>query len=365
MILIAGTQRRGAEVFGERLAAGLAEKGWRTELVAIGATASREGPSVAAVALSNKSAAELGRLDWRTVRVLRRNLRQTPPDVLLAFGSSTLQYGLAATRAMRNRPAVAYASIGEPLYWATRRHQRAVYRVLLGMVDMVLAVSVRTSDQLSKGLGVKADRLRVVHTGVPSSLLEMERPGASSELRIVFVGSLSSEKDPMLALDAVARLAAQVPVDFRIIGAGPLESRLREEIERSRLGGVVDLLGSIDDVAPHLAWADVLLLTSRTEGLPAVTLEAAAVGTAVVAFDVGGVAETMVDGVTGRLVKQGDEHGLVDAMLFYANDPQARRVAGEAGRRMVKERFTIEIAVQNFHATLLDLIRGFTRWWRR
>jgi glycosyltransferase involved in cell wall biosynthesis len=193
----------------------------------------------------------------------------------------------------------------------------------------------------------------------------MERPGASSELRIVFVGSLSSEKDPMLALDAVARLAAQVPVDFRIIGAGPLESRLREEIERSQLGGVVDLLGSIDDVAPHLAWADVLLLTSRTEGLPAVTLEAAAVGTAVVAFDVGGVAETMVDGVTGRLVKQGDEHGLVDAMLFYANDPQARRVAGEAGRRMVKERFTIEIAVQNFHATLLDLIRGFTRWWRR
>jgi glycosyltransferase involved in cell wall biosynthesis len=364
-ILIAGTQRRGAEVFGERLAAGLVEKGWRTELIALAATALPDSPRVAAAALSDKSAAQLGRLDWGTVRSLRRNLRQSRPDVLLAFGSSTLQFGVAATVGMRHRPAVAYVSIGEPLYWARRRHQKLAYRFLLGMVDLVLAVSVRTAEQLSGGLGIKSNRVRVVHTGVPSSLLEVERPGPSAKLRIIFVGSLSPEKDPMLALEAVGRVAAKVPSDFRIIGAGPLETTLREEIDRMKLRSTVQLMGSIEDVAPHLAWADILLLTSRTEGLPAVTLEAAAVGTTVVAFDVGGVAETMLDGMTGRLVKPGDVEGLVDGMLFYADDLQARRSAGEAGKWMVKERFTIETSVRNFHATLSDLLQGSPSWWRR
>jgi glycosyltransferase involved in cell wall biosynthesis len=132
-----------------------------------------------------------------------------------------------------------------------------------------------------------------------------------------------------------------------------------------KLRSTVQLMGSIEDVAPHLAWADILLLTSRTEGLPAVTLEAAAVGTTVVAFDVGGVAETMLDGMTGRLVKPGDVEGLVDGMLFYADDLQARRSAGEAGKWMVKERFTIETSVRNFHATLSDLLQGSPSWWRR
>jgi glycosyltransferase involved in cell wall biosynthesis len=96
-----------------------------------------------------------------------------------------------------------------------------------------------------------------------------------------------------------------------------------------------------------------------------VTLEAAAVGTTVVASDVGGVAETMLDGMTGRLVRSGDTEGLVDGMLFYAGDLRARRSAGEAGRWMVKERLTIETSVHNFHAILSDLLQGPTSWWRR
>lgn len=364
-ILIAGTQRRGAEVFGERLSAGLAENGWRVELVALAATASPEGPSVGAMTLSRKSAAELGRLDWGTVRTLRDHLRHTRPDVLLAFGSSTLQFGVASTRLMRNRPALAYASIGEPLYWARRRYQRLAYGFLLRMVDLVLAVSARTADQLSRGLGVPPSRLRVVHTGVPRRLLEVERFGPSDKFRVAFVGSLSPEKDPMLALGAVGKLATSIPVEFRIIGTGPLEGALKEEIDRRHLGGVAEMLGSIEDVASHLAWADVLVLTSRTEGLPAVTLEAAAVGTTVVALDVGGVAEAMIDGVTGRLVPPGDLDGLVDALLFYADHPEVRQSAGEAGRRMVAEGFTIETSVHNFDAILSDLVRGFARWWRR
>ena len=95
------------------------------------------------------------------------------------------------------------------------------------------------------------------------------------------------------------------------------------------------------------------------------TLEAAGVDTTDVASDVGGVAETMLDGMTGRLVKPGDVEGVVDGMLSYADDLRARRSAGEAGRWVVKERFTIETSVHNFHAILSDLLQGSTSWWRR
>ena len=353
-VLVSSTQRRGAEVFGERLANGLAGRGWTTDLVALSGSSDPMGASVAARPLSRRSA--IGRLDPNIVRSLRQHLRESEADVLLAYGSSTLKYGVAATRFLGRRPAVAYASIGEPLYWARRPHQRLAYGALLKMVDLVLSVSSTTAGQLSAGLGVPAGKVRAVHTGVPKELLDISRSGAGSDLRILFMGSLAREKDPMTVIEVFGRLAATVGARLRMVGAGPLEDSLRSRTAELGLTDRVEMTGSVEDVTPHLAWADVLLLTSLTEGLPAATLEAAAAGAAVVAFDVGGVGETMVDHVSGRLLKPGDVDGMVAALSSYAANPEALQKAGEAGRKLVAEKFTIEESVRRHDIVLRELL---------
>jgi glycosyltransferase involved in cell wall biosynthesis len=358
-VLVSSTQRRGAQVFGERLANGLAGCGWTTELLALTGSTEPSNATVAAKPLSRRPAAGLGRLDRHVVRSLRSHLRQSEADVLLAFGSSTLQYSVAATRFLSGRPALAYASIGEPLYWARRPYQRLAYRALLKMVDLVLSVSVTTARQLASGLGVPAEKVRAVHTGVPKELLDLSPAPGGADLRILFMGSLAREKDPMTALEVFGRLAATVDGQLRIVGTGPLQDALRTRIVELGLNDRVEMTGSVEDVAPHLAWAEVLLLTSRTEGLPAATLEAAAAGAAVVAFDVGGVGETMIDQVSGRLINPGDVDGMVAALSFYAANPEARQQAGQAGRKLVAAKFTIEESVRSHDSVLRELLARF------
>lgn len=347
-ILVASTQRRGAEVFCERLADAL--EGWDAELVALTRT---DGPAIRAQPLSDRR--NLGKLDLPTVLSLRTYLRNRQPSVLLAFGSSTLKYAVLTTRLLRRRPLLAYASIGEPLYWARNSLQRASYRALLGGVDLVLSVSERTSSQLRQALGVSARKLRITPTGVPASLLEISPTRQDDEFRVLFVGSLSAEKDPMTALHAFAKLATNSRL--RMLGTGPLEQELRTAISDLGLKERVELAGSVDRIEPHLAWASALLLTSKTEGLPAAVLEAAAAALPVIAYDVGGVGEAVIDDVTGRLVPHGDAEELVAALTRYASSAADSRQAGEAGRRMVAARFTIEASARTFDAALSSLHR--------
>ncbi len=367
-VLVTSTQRRGAEVFGERLASGLTDRGWITQLMALTGSSDPLAASVAARPLSRRPAAGLGRLDRNIVKSLRLHLRESEADVLLAYGSSTLQYAVAATRFLGHRPALAYASIGEPLYWARRLHQRLAYGALLKMVDIVLSVSATTARQLSSGLGVPAHRVRAVHTGVPKELLDIPQAPTGGDLRVLWMGSLAREKDPMRVIEVFGRLVATVGAQLRMVGSGPMEEALRTRITELGLNDRVEMIGSVEDVAPHLAWGEVLLLTSLTEGLPAVTLEAAAAGAAVVAFDVGGVGETMIDRVSGRLITPGDVDGMVAALSFYANNPEDRHKAGQAGRKFVADKFTIEESVRHHDLVLRELLGRHGRWrtrWKR
>jgi glycosyltransferase involved in cell wall biosynthesis len=295
-------------------------------------------------------------LNWDVVAALRREIRASQPRIVIAGGSATLQYSLAATLGLRHRPAVVYMSIGEPSYWLRGRRRKLGHRLMLSKVDLILSVSSETARQLIEDVGVAPDRVRVAHTGVPPrfvALADRVRPPPSPELRLLFLGNLSMEKDPLLAIQVLSRLS--MPARLRLVGSGPMLDQVQTETNRLDLDGCVEVIGSVADVLPHLAWADLLVLTSRTEGLPGAVLEAAAAGVPAVAFDVGGTRETIVDGITGRLVAAGDVAGMADAIEELA-DPERRAAAGLAAAESVRRRFTLEHAVRHHHDLLLELL---------
>ncbi len=346
LIVIATNQRRGAEVLAERLRKGLGARGWVVELVALNSVVT-DGLDVETLVASDRR-----RLDPAVVRALRRRLKIADADVVLANGGATLRYGALTTRRWRGAPLV-YNSIGEPLYWLRSRSARLLNRMLLRRMDRVFAVSEETRRQLLEIEPSLAAKIDVVHTGVPEEFFDVERLDRGSRLRVVFIGSLSNEKNPTLALSAVA---AVPDVELRFVGSGPLDETLMMEVQRRGMDDRVTFVGSISDVRPHLAWADLILQTSTTEGLPGAVMEAAAAGVMAIATDVGGTREVVLDDVSGTLVPSGDEQSLIEAMTRAVTDRRRVEDMGLRARKHALDNFTWAAALDRYDSGLRGLI---------
>jgi glycosyltransferase involved in cell wall biosynthesis len=139
-----------------------------------------------------------------------------------------------------------------------------------------------------------------------------------------------------------------------VAGEGPERGRL----ERLAAGSGVELLGVRDDVAELMAAADAVALTSAAEALPMSVLEAMAAARPVIATDVGGTAEAVVQGETGLLVPVGDADAAARALLELSSDGERARRMGEAGRARQRELFDGERMVESYERTLASVARG-------
>ncbi len=149
---------------------------------------------------------------------------------------------------------------------------------------------------------------------------------------LITVGRFQAPKDYPTLVAALARLR-EVPVSVRIVGGGPDLEAIASAVRAAGLEETVEFLGERDDVRALLAAADCFVLASHSEGLPLSVLEAMAAGLPVVASDVGGVHELVVDGETGTLVVPNEPHALAGALRDLLLDPARRQQLGAAGWR--------------------------------
>jgi glycosyltransferase involved in cell wall biosynthesis len=348
LIVTATDRRRGAEVFTERLCTGLTGHGWVVDAVSL--TKSDDDRRVDVDLLTDVDSSRPGRFNRRISRALRQRILAFRPDLVLANGGSTLRYGALAT--MRTTPPLAYIAIGEPDYWIRSASARAANRWMLRRTSRVLAVCEATARQLLILEPTLAGRIHVTYTGVPDEMFADRVPEQGGPLRVVMLGSLSEEKDPLLALRSVAGVPGVV---IRFVGAGPLMDVVRDEAKRIGIDDRVELVGSVEDVRPHLRSAGALLLTSHTEGLPAAILEAGAAALPAVAVDVGGVREAVIDGETGIVVHR-SEVEIAEALSGLAADQTLARRMGQAAQAHVRERFAMERIIMGYVARLAEII---------
>ena len=176
---------------------------------------------------------------------------------------------------------------------------------------------------------------------------ELRRSFALDGATLAFAGRLTVQKALDVALEAVERTPG---VQLVVAGDGPERARLqRMSGERVRFVGP---LGR-DDVLRLLAAADAAVLPSAWENFPHAVVEALAVGTPVIASDVGGVAEVVRDGENGLLVPPGDAAALADAVARFFSEPELRRRLSAAAAPSVAE-----YAEERLFARLEDVLRG-------
>ncbi|HET7310551.1 MAG TPA: glycosyltransferase [Mycobacteriales bacterium] len=154
---------------------------------------------------------------------------------------------------------------------------------------------------------------------------------------VVAIGRLEPEKRYDLLVAAWRLLRDRHPQwQLRIYGEGSLHADLEQEIARAHLQDGVQLMGPTDDVAAALMGASALALSSDREGLPLVLLEAMACGVPCVAVDCApGIRQIIDDGVDGIVVPPGDAGALADGLERVISNPELRTALGSAARRSV------------------------------
>ena len=205
--------------------------------------------------------------------------------------------------------------------------------------------------------GVDGDGFTAVHNGF-DPIPRVERAAARAAFGIPaaapVVGSLlrfEAVKQPLLWLDAAARIAADDPQAHSLLaGDGDLLAAARHHAAALGIADRVVLPGRVADIATALAAMDVFMLTSASEGLPSGTIEAQLAGVPVVAFDVGGTAETVVRDVTARLVAANDVTAIAKAVCDWLADPVARAAAGRSAELHAARRFSMERYLQDLDA---------------
>ena len=210
-----------------------------------------------------------------------------------------------------------YRNIGDPDYWANNARRYLQVRICLRRAASVVVMWPEAASTIARRFGLPRARLHVVSNGVSGERFPLvdEQARAAARLSlgvpqhakvVAYVGALSPEKRVGDAIDTVAGLPAAHLV---IAGAGPQGDDLATRAERDAPGRT-HFLGMVKDTRLVYRAADVVVLPSVTEGIPATLIEAGLSGLPVVATDVGGIRQIVVPGETGFLVTPGDVEGL-------------------------------------------------------
>ncbi|HHY34234.1 MAG TPA: glycosyltransferase [Firmicutes bacterium] len=157
---------------------------------------------------------------------------------------------------------------------------------------------------------------------------------------------------------APGRSAGLNEVRFVVAGEGPERPVLAEKIRKSGLTGVFQLVGHVKDVPEFLKGLDLFVLPSRREALGLSILEAMASELPVVATNVGGIPEVVVNGETGLLVEPDNPEELCRAIMALLADPELRTVMGKRGKARVQELFDIRRTVEKTLQLYREVLRS-------
>lgn len=240
-------------------------------------------------------------------------------------------------------------------------------RWFIRCADHIVSVSEGQKEKLLK-LQMIPEKISVVHNGIDPDNIKIESKSfIRAELGIdgnsylvVSAGRLSPEKNFGGLIEAAKIVTERNKnITFIVYGEGFLRKELEQKILDIGLKNRFLLLGFREDFLSVLKDIDIFVLPSFTEGLPNVLLEAYALRKPVVATNVGGNPEIVLDGETGFLVSAQDTEGLAEYILRLAEDPDLRKEMGKKGYKYIKESFNFDIQTQKIKDLYLNVYEKY------
>ena len=303
-------------------------------------------------------------LEPRRVIALARFLRDDRIDVVLSFSQIENLYSYLALLLYR-RPY--FLASSRSSYLPESRLQNRVNGFVYRRSGRMVVNSRFGAEWAARNYQVPPDHIEVIPNGIDASRFEF--PGGQEEARrglglpatapvVAIAGRLNPEKRVDLFLEAARRITPEIPeCRFLVVGAGVLMDRMRKLATEMGLDSNVVFTGERGDMDRILSAMDLLVLCSDFEGLPNVVMEAMAAGRPVVATDLGGCRELIVEGATGFLVPVGDPGALAEKMTQVLSLADRGRSLGAAGSHRMRSEFSTAAMVRRCEELFLRVGR--------
>ncbi len=237
-----------------------------------------------------------------------------------------------------------------------------------GMRSIAISEAVRA--HLVNDLGVKKERVAVVHNGVemekfsPDQFSQAQKEsfkkdyGLAPDAPVIgTVARLSSVKGQRYLIRAMEKILKAFPdAQLLLVGDGPEKDKLVEQVRQLRIESNVTFAPSTLDTSVPLSIMDVFVLPSVLEGLGLAIIEAQAMGLPVVASDVGGIYTLVKDGVNGLLVPAEKPESLAEAILNLLNDKNLAAEMGRRAREQARQKFDLKEMVEGIEGVYKEVV---------
>jgi glycosyltransferase involved in cell wall biosynthesis len=249
----------------------------------------------------------------RIIIELAKEINAFDPDIILCNGSRTLKYAAVVKKLYPSiKSKWIYRVIDSAVYWNRKLLTQLYYKHwVIPAMDAAVGVSQRSLDEMIQHYSFKKPSVcipRAVDIDhfanyIPEAEARQKVGIPEDSFVLLFLGNFTKQKRPDRFVDIINLVKESIPnVHGLMVGDGPLRSSVNEQISTLSLENNITCVGYKKDVRPWIAMSDVLLLTSDTEGMPGVVLEAAAMKKITISTDVGGVREFINQDENGYLI---------------------------------------------------------------
>ncbi len=294
--------------------------------------------------------------DIRTFFALRGAIKAVGPDLVNTHTSKAGVLGRIAAKSINGKMPVIHTYHGHLIYGYFAKYKTIIFtlveRLLAQFTNAAVSITKETKTSLQKLKIGNNLEWSVIHLGIPVYSNSFLPLNDGHKLKLLWVGRFTDIKDPAYAVKVVMELEKISPNKFELSMVGGGE--LLEQIKKSAQNLPIRFFGWVDKPFENSGHFDLLLLTSKNEGMGLVMLEAANYKKPTVARNVGGVGEFLKDGINGLLIDNSPAD-MANKINFLTSDKLKKM--GEASYQILVKDFTDKVMANNYLNLYNSLIK--------
>jgi glycosyltransferase involved in cell wall biosynthesis len=297
--------------------------------------------------------------DIRAFFQIRKIIKQVNPDLVNTHTSKAGVLGRFAAKSVSKNLPVVHTYLGHLIYGYFGKPKIFIFTLIEKFMSLFTSAAVAVTSEtknslLKEGVG-KNLRWEVIRIGLPNKNVVVNVNYGEQKLNILWVGRFTDIKNPNFAIQTLKELEQKLPGIFELTMVGGGE--LYNEIVRLSEGLPISFTGWVKDPFQNIEEFDILMMTSKNEGLPLVILEAAMNARPTISTNVGGVSEFILDGKTGYLVGN-NPHEMAHRFLDLVKNKKDIFLAGQKAKELLSQEFSAEFMASRHLNLYLDLAKS-------
>ena len=295
--------------------------------------------------------------DLKAFFQIRKAIIKINPDLVNTHTSKGGVLGRLAAKSVNRKLPVIHTFHGHLIYGYFAIYKSLIFsfieKFMSKFTDSAIAVTSETKKSITNlGIGKKL-HWRVIPIGIPTTNDPVQQLSDNASLKILWVGRFTNIKDPFYAIDVIENILKEgiSNIELKMVGDG----ELFEEVKNAANELPITFTGLMRNPFENIKDFDLLMLSSKNEGLPLVILEAANHGRATISRNVGGVGEFIKENQTGYLIS-GEPSQMAKKLIDISKDKKILQVIGISANKLLKNDFSVEKMSSNYLSLYNELI---------